>query len=125
MKQLLKGDIIYIDLGNKGRTSVQSGLRPCIVIGIYPTSPVATVAPLTSKMEKAKIPVHVEICPDDVMGYLEKKSIILVEQLTTIDRRKIISKIGHVPEESEVMKLVDKAVTRQLDIKKTVNESCS
>jgi len=49
---LLRGDIIYIDLGNKAKSSVQSGLRPCLVVGTYPTSPVATVAPLTSKMEK-------------------------------------------------------------------------
>ena len=117
MKKLERGDIIYIDLGNKAKSSVQSGLRPCLVIGTYPTSPVATVAPLTSKMEKTNIPVHVDVTPNDVMGYLEKKSIILVEQLTTIDRRKIISKLGHIQEDSEVMRLVDKAVAKQLDIK--------
>lgn len=68
MKKLERGDIIYIDLGNKAKSSVQSGLRPCLVIGTYPTSPVATVAPLTSKMEKTNIPVHVDVTPNDVMG---------------------------------------------------------
>ena len=39
------------------------------------------------------------------------------EQLTTIDRRKIISKLGHISEDSEVMKLVDRAVAKQLNLK--------
>lgn len=42
---------------------------------------------------------------------------ILVLQLTTIDRSKIISKLGHIPEDSGVIELVDKAVAKQLGIK--------
>lgn len=39
---------------------------------------------------------------------------ILIEQTVSIDRRKIISKIGHIPEDSEVMELVDEAIVRQM-----------
>jgi mRNA interferase MazF len=67
-------------------------------------------------MDKRYIPVHVKVQPSDVQGYLEKPSLLLVEQITTIDKRKIISKVGHVPETSEIMAQVDRAIARQLCI---------
>ncbi len=114
MKQLVRGDVVYVDLGQHVHSSVQSGMRPCLVISSYPSSTVANVCPFTAKLDKKHIPVHVKITPDDVKGYLEKTSLLLVEQITTIDKRKIISKVGHIPEESEIMTQVDAAITRQL-----------
>lgn len=96
MKELNKGDIIYIELENYGNGSVQSGFRPCVVVGTHPTCPVAIVAPMTSKRKNAYVPVHVELTQEDVSGYLRKDSTILIEQLTTINRRKIISKVGRI-----------------------------
>ncbi len=114
MKQLLRGDVIYIDLGQHVHSSVQSGMRPCLVISSYQFSTVANVCPFTGKLDKKHIPVHVKIEPSDVKGYLEKTSILLVEQITTIDKHKIISKVGHIPEDSEIMEKVDAAIIRQL-----------
>ena len=114
MKELNRGDIIYVDLGQHMHSCVQSGVRPCVVIGIYPSSPVANVCPLTSRMDKKGKPVHVKVNKENVCGYIEKPSLILIEQTVSIDRRKIISKIGHIPEDSEVMELVDEAIVRQM-----------
>lgn len=114
MKQLVRGDVVYVDLGQHIHSSVQSGMRPCLVISSYLSSIVANVCPLTAKLDKKHIPVHVKINPTDVKRYLEKTSLLLVEQITTIDKRKIISKVGHIPKESEIMAKVDAALTRQL-----------
>lgn len=66
MKQIKRGDIIYVDLGQHPKSSVQSGVRPCVVV--------------------------------------------------TIDRRKVISKVGHIEEESEVMKNINEAMQLQLGL---------
>lgn len=50
----------------------------------------------------------------DVSGFLEKTSIVLVEQITTMDKRKIVSKTGHIPKDSEAMNLIDAALKRQV-----------
>ncbi|NCB93412.1 MAG: type II toxin-antitoxin system PemK/MazF family toxin [Clostridia bacterium] len=115
-RELLRGDVIYVKLDDHPYSSVQSGMRPCLVISSYPSSKVANVCPFTAKLDKKNIPVHVKVEPQDVNGYLEKPSLLLVEQITTIDRKKIISKTGHIPEDSEVMSLVNKALIRQLMI---------
>ena len=54
--------------------------------------------------------------PKDVMGYLEKSSWILIDQITTIDKKKIISKTGHVRRESEIMEEIDFTIRKQLGI---------
>lgn len=50
------------------------------------------------------------------MGYLEKSSWILIDQITTIDKKKIISKTGHVRRESEIMEEIDFTIRKQLGI---------
>lgn len=114
MKQLMRGDVVYVDLGQYVHSSVQSGMRPCLVISSYPSSAVANGCPFTAKLDKKYIPVHVKVNPTDVRGHLEKTSLLLVEQITTIDKRKIVSKVGHIQEESEIMERVDAAIARQL-----------
>ena len=37
MKQIERGDIVYVDLGQHSNSSIQSGFRPCVVVGGYPT----------------------------------------------------------------------------------------
>ena len=114
MKQIERGDIVYVDLGQHSNSSIQSGFRPCVVVGGYPTSPVVNICPLTSRLSKKNIPVHVTLEKKDVSGFLEKTSIVLVEQITTMDKRRIVSKTGHIPEDSEVMNLIDAALKRQV-----------
>lgn len=120
MKALNRGDLIYVDLGNHAYSCIQSGIRPCLVLAAYPNSMVASVCPLTTKLGKKYILVHVNVNPEDVNGFLEKPSLLLMEQITTIDRRRIISKTGHIPKESEVMVKVDQAIKKQFGVKEKI-----
>ena len=70
MKELNRGDIIYVDLGQHIHSCVQSGVRPCVVIGTYPSSPVANVCPMTSRMDKKGKPVHVKVNKKFTKSYL-------------------------------------------------------
>ena len=49
-------------------------------------------------------------------GYFEEESLLLVEQITVVAKKKIISKVGHIPETSEVMKKVNDAIIKQLGV---------
>ena len=89
------GDICYVDFGeNEG--SEQNGIRPAIIIqndkgNIY--SPTTIVASITSQ-EKKYLPTHVTVKP--YQSGLEKISTIMFEQIRTIDKGRIISKVGHI-----------------------------
>ncbi len=91
-----RGDIFLVDL-DPGVGSEQKGKRPVLVIqnnvgNKY--SPTLIVAPITSFINKTKIPTHVKL-RDEVSG-LKKDSIVLLEQLRTIDKSRLISKIGSI-----------------------------
>ena len=76
------------------------------------------VCPLTSKAEKGNNPVHVHVKKNTPGVYLDKDSWILVEQIRTVDKRKILSLVGHLERESDVMQYVDRAMKRQLGLEK-------
>ncbi len=116
MMKLLRGDIIYVDLGQHPKSSVQSGVRPCLVLNSYYASTVANVCPFTGKLDKKPMPTHVKVEPSDVKGYFEKPSILLLEQITTIDKNKIISKVGFLPRESDVYKEINVALEKMLSL---------
>lgn len=89
------GDICYVDFG-KNEGSEQNGIRPAIIIqndkgNTY--SPTTIVASITSQ-EKRYLPTHVVVKP--YQSGLEKTSIIMFEQVRTIDKSRIISKVGHI-----------------------------
>ena len=108
-----RGDIIYIDLGQHVNSSVQSGRRPCIVISCNACnthSPTITVCPLSTKINKKFKKTHVDITKDDVDGYLHKKSVILAEQVCTVDRKDLLHTIGHVKSTSQIMEQLNKAL---------------
>lgn len=94
----LRGDIYYADLGH-GVGSEQEGCRPVVIIqnnvgNKY--SPTVIVASITSKAgEKAKLPTHYYI---DTGGDLKLPSIVLLEQLRTVDKRRLGNFIGHLSE---------------------------
>ena len=91
-----RGDIFYADL-SPVIGSEQGGIRPVLVIqndvgNKY--SPTIIVAAITSQINKAKLPTHIEIS-GKIHG-LSKDSVILLEQIRTIDKRRLKDKIGHV-----------------------------
>ena len=90
------GDIVYVDFG-KGYGSEQGGIRPAIIVQNNKgnsVSPCTIVAPMTSE-EKNPIPTHIIVHPTDNNG-LKKNSTIMFEQIRTIDKSRIISKIGRI-----------------------------
>ena len=94
-----RGDIYYADL-SPVIGSEQGGVRPVLVIqndvgNKY--SPTVIVAAITSQINKAKMPTHIEINGDDYG--LSKDSVILLEQIRTIDKKRLKEKTGHADEE--------------------------
>ena len=93
-----RGDIYYADL-SPVIGSEQGGLRPVLIVqndigNRY--SPTVIAAAITSKMGKTKLPTHI-----DVIGTgagLAKDSVILLEQIRTIDKRRLKEKMGHLDE---------------------------
>ena len=110
---MFRGEIYYADL-SPVLGSEQGGYRPIVILqnnkgNKYSTTVI--VAPISSKVFKNALPTHVLIEED----FLEKKSVILLEQIRTIDKKRIDEKIGDLP--SEVMERVDEAIKTSLDIK--------
>jgi mRNA interferase MazF len=94
-----RGDIFYADL-SPVIGSEQGGIRPVVIIqndlgNRY--SPTVIVAAITSQINKAKLPTHVEIS-SEVYG-LNKDSVILLEQIRTVDKKRLREKIGHMTDE--------------------------
>lgn len=94
-----RGDILYADL-SPVIGSEQGGVRPVLVIqndigNKY--SPTVIVAAITSQINKAKLPTHVEINAEEYG--IVKDSVILLEQIRTIDKKRLKEKIGHISEE--------------------------
>ncbi|WP_425060257.1 Endoribonuclease EndoA [Sporomusa carbonis] len=103
-----RGDIYYANL-SPVVGSEQGGHRPVLVIqndvgNKY--SPTVIVAAITSQISKAKLPTHVEVSAKQYN--LEKDSVILLEQLRTIDKRRLREKVTHLSE--EIMSKVDEAI---------------
>lgn len=93
-----RGEIYYADL-SPVVGSEQGGIRPVLIIqndigNQY--SPTTIVAAITSQVSKAKLPTHVEISCEDCG--LEKDSLILLEQIRTIDKRRLKEKISSLDE---------------------------
>ncbi len=109
-----KGDIYYADL-SPVVGSEQGGIRPVLVVqndigNRY--SPTIIIAAITSQINKAKLPTHVEIKGDDYG--LSKDSVLLLEQIRTIDKKRLGEKIGHV--EDDIIEKVDDALRISLGL---------
>ena len=103
-----RGDIFYADL-SPVIGSEQGGIRPVIIIqndigNKY--SPTVIVAAITSQINKAKLPTHVEISSEEYG--LNRDSVVLLEQIRTLDKKGLKEKIGHMTETD--MKIVDKSL---------------
>lgn len=104
-----RGDLFYADL-SPVVGSEQGGIRPVLVVqndvgNKY--SPTIIAAAVTSQINKAKMPTHIEISAE-TYG-LVKDSVILMEQIRTIDKKRLKEKIGHADE--ELMQRVNKALS--------------
>ncbi|KYO66835.1 type II toxin-antitoxin system PemK/MazF family toxin [Thermovenabulum gondwanense] len=109
-----RGDVFYADL-NPVVGSEQGGVRPVLVVqndvgNKY--SPTVIVAAITSQIDKAKLPTHVELKKEDYG--LEKDSVVLLEQLRTIDKRRLKEKITFL--DNEIMAKVDEALKISLGL---------
>ena len=93
-----RGDIYYADL-RPVVGSEQGGIRPVLVVQNdvgNRHSPTVIVAAITSKMHKAKLPTHIELPKE--YG-IEKDSVILLEQVRTIDKSRLREKVCHLDQE--------------------------
>ncbi|MBE6589777.1 MAG: type II toxin-antitoxin system PemK/MazF family toxin [Ruminococcaceae bacterium] len=91
-----RGDIYYADL-SPVVGSEQGGLRPVLIVQNdigNKHSPTVIAAAITSKMSKAKLPTHIDIYAHEVG--LQKDSVILLEQIRTLDKRRLKEKMGHL-----------------------------
>ena len=109
-----RGDIFFADFGQTVG-SEQSGVRPVLAVqnnvgNRY--SPTVICAAITSRINKAKLPTHIEI--DKENHSLAKDSVILLEQVRTVDKRRLREKIGHLDE--YIMDRVDRALLTSLGL---------
>ncbi len=106
--QVRRGDIFYADL-SPVVGSEQGGVRPVLIIQNdvgNRHSPTVICAAITSRMNKAKLPTHVEI---DARKYqIVKNSVVLLEQIRTIDKRRLREQVCHL--DREIMKKIDEAL---------------
>ena len=109
-----RGDIYYVDL-RPVIGSEQGGIRPVLIIQNdigNKHSPTVICAAITSKMNKAKLPTHVEL--DSSKYDIMKDSVILLEQLRTIDKKRLKDKICHL--DREILRKVDQALLVSLEL---------
>lgn len=109
-----RGDIFYADL-RPVVGSEQGGIRPVLIIQNdtgNKHSPTVICAAITSRMNKAKLPTHVEL--DAARYQLIKDSVVLLEQVRTIDKKRLKEKVCHL--DLEILKKIDKALSISLEL---------
>ena len=111
-----RGDVFYADL-RPVVGSEQGGVRPVLIVqndvgNKY--SPTVICAAITSKLNKAKLPTHIELSSEKYG--LMKDSVILLEQLRTIDKQRLKDKVCHL--DSEIMKQVNYSLLVSLELDK-------
>ena len=109
-----RGDIFYADL-SPVVGSEQGGIRPVLIIQNdigNRHSPTVICAAITSRMNKAKLPTHVEI--DSKRFDIVKDSVILLEQLRTIDKKRLKDKVCHL--DNEIISQVNHALSVSLEM---------
>lgn len=100
-----RGDMFYADL-SPVVGSEQGGIRPVLIIqndlgNKY--SPTVIAAAITSQTNKAKLPTHIELW-ENTSG-LKSNSVVLTEQIRTIDKSRLKEKIGHIDDENVMNKI--------------------
>ncbi|MFM1524129.1 MULTISPECIES: type II toxin-antitoxin system PemK/MazF family toxin [Helcococcus] len=108
-----RGDVLYADL-SPVIGSEQGGIRPVVIIqndmgNKY--SPTVIIAAITSQQNKTNLPTHVQILCDI---NLPKNSVVLLEQIRTIDKRRLRDKVGSLDEKT--MRKIDKSLIISLNL---------
>ena len=104
-----RGDIFYADL-SPVVGSEQGGIRPVLIIQNdvgNKHSPTVIAAAITSRLNKTKLPTHIEV--DASLYGLSKDSVVLLEQIRTIDKQRLREKMGHL--DTGMMCLIDKGIS--------------
>lgn len=109
-----RGEIYYADL-SPVVGSEQGGIRPVLIVqndvgNRY--SPTVIVAAITSRYGKTKLPTHIEI--DAKLCGLNKNSVVLLEQMRTLDKSRLKEKAGDLPQ--EYMRHIDDAIGLSLGL---------
>lgn len=109
-----RGEIYYADL-SPVVGSEQGGLRPVLVVqnnvgNKY--SPTVIIAAITSQLSKAKLPTHIELSKEKYS--LPKDSVVLLEQIRTLDKRRLKDRLGEV--DNSTMHKVDVALMISLGV---------
>lgn len=109
-----RGDVYYADL-RPVIGSEQGGIRPVLIIQNdvgNRHSPTVICAAITSRMNKAKLPTHIELNAEKY--HMIKDSVILLEQVRTIDKSRLKDKICHL--DGEIVNRINRALCISLDL---------
>lgn len=114
MISVKRGDVYYADL-SPVVGSEQGGVRPVLIIqndvgNKY--SPTVIAAAITSRMGKTKLPTHIDVYAE--RAGLARDSVVLLEQLRTLDKRRLKEKMGHLDE--GIMSEIDNAIAVSLGL---------
>ena len=109
-----RGDIYYADL-RPVIGSEQGGIRPVLIVqndvgNRY--SPTVIAAAITSQQNKAKLPTHIELSTEKYD--MDKDSVVLLEQLRTIDKKRLKDKVCHL--DAQIMQKVNRALMISLEL---------
>lgn len=118
--EITRGQIYWVDFGN-GIGSEQQNIRPALVIQNNignKFSPTIVVVAITSKITKANLPTHVIVEKFEELG-LSDLSIVLTEQVRTVDKKRVTGYIGECP--YYLMKKIEKAIKIEIDLYKEVD----
>lgn len=103
-----RGEVFYADL-SPVVGSEQGGVRPVLIVQNEignRHSPTVIAAAITSRLDKTRLPTHINIRAADTG--LAKDSVVLLEQIRTLDKRRLRERMGRV--DSAVMEQVDAAI---------------
>ena len=120
MNNIRRGDIYYADL-SPVVGSEQGGLRPVLIIqndvgNRY--SPTVIAAAITSRMSKSRLPTHIDIYAE--RAGLAKDSVVLLEQVRTLDKKRLKERMGHL--DDGVMQEVNSAIAVSFGIQTATDE---
>ena len=120
IRNIKRGELRIRNLGDSVKGSVQSGIRPALIISNNTGNkygPVVIVAPIASRTATKKfLPTHIVLTTN--MG-MEKESLVLLEQIVTIDKKDIGRKIAKLS--PRLMAVVDKKINVSLGIRRYTN----
>lgn len=99
--QVNRGEVWLVELDGIG--SEQKGVRPAVILSNSKGNRFGTtviVAAITAQIQKAKLPTHVAVVANEKGGGLQKTSVIMLEQIRTIDKQRLIRKIAELDHET-------------------------